>query len=390
MHFLLNDTVTADFEVLIVHGDEDQGMLIENGGEEIYLNSIKGQEFPGFLFPYFESKIEWKREDKGDMSWKGWLNKQGAKPVSFIAERMVNTTVLNEFNQAEKMDLKQGIQLQQHVIFEQGTENEYHAKGLFDLGVERNTCRGTFLTETGDYRFLKGELKNGKLQLQCLDGAHLFCFTAQYDSVNLSFSQGVFYSGNTYSEKWESHEDREFKLRDPDQLVHLKKEYEGQPFQFKVTDLQGNPREFGIKDWEGKFSIIQLMGSWCPNCTDESKMMASFHKKYESKGLQIIPVAFERIDDINVNRKVIQKQMAQLNCGYDAFVGLEEGRGKERAKRVFYQLDNVIAFPTTIGVDSTGRVVFIHTGFNGPATGPSYTQECLFFEKWIEKGLNNK
>ncbi|MEY4330809.1 MAG: hypothetical protein RL609_1557, partial [Bacteroidota bacterium] len=71
MKFHLNDSVDAVFDVLLEHGENTKGMTIENGGESIYLNSIEGQEYPGFLFPYFDTKIEWKPADKGDMAWKG-------------------------------------------------------------------------------------------------------------------------------------------------------------------------------------------------------------------------------------------------------------------------------------------------------------------------------
>lgn len=51
MKFHLNDSVDAVFDVLVEHGESTMGMTIENGGESIYLHSIEGQEYPGFLFP---------------------------------------------------------------------------------------------------------------------------------------------------------------------------------------------------------------------------------------------------------------------------------------------------------------------------------------------------
>jgi thiol-disulfide isomerase/thioredoxin len=389
MKFHLNDTVDAVFDVLVEHGEEgNMGMTIENGGELICLHSIEGQEFPGFLFPYFDTKIEWNPTDKGDMAWKGWFIKKGGKPVYFDAQRMANVT-LDEFwkdsNSGEPIS-EGPLQFRQKVTFELGTPDEYQAIGLFQL-YPAEKCTGTFLTETGDYRFLKGTWSNNHIQLQCLDGAHLFCFTADVAHEEGAFYNGRFYSGNTYSEKWEGEENVDFELRDPEHLVHLKKGRENEVFSFQAMDLQGNMKTFGAEDWKGKLSIIQLMGTWCPNCTDEGKLMAAMHKKYNTKGLQIIPVAFERSDDITENKKVIQKQMAQLNCGYEAYVGRAEGKGKERAQNVFPQLEKVMAFPTMIVVNSDGKVIHVHTGFNGPATGEYHTREVLQLEKVIQGGL---
>jgi thiol-disulfide isomerase/thioredoxin len=385
MKFHLNDTVDAVFDVILEHGESTMGMTIENGGESIYLHSIEGQEYPGFLFPYFDTKIEWNPSDKGDMAWKGWFIKKGGKPVYFDAQRQTYVSAEEEpMPNQLKQDLV--IEKRQKVVFEPGTPDEYNSIGLFHL-YSNGKCTGTFLTETGDYRFLKGTWDFYNIQMQCLDGAHLFCFTAEVAHEEGSFYNGRFYSGNTYSEKWEGEDDMDFELRNSEELVKLKSGREGEVFTFNAMDLQGNMKTFGAEDWKGKLSIIQLMGTWCPNCTDEGKLMAAMHKKYNAKGLQIIPVAFERSDDIAENKKVIQKQMAQLNCGYEAYVGRAEGKGKERAQNVFPQLEKVMAFPTMIVVNSEGKVIHVHTGFNGPATGEYHTREVLQLEKVIQGGL---
>ena len=302
------------------------------------------------------------------MSWKGWFVKKGGNPVYFDAQRKDYFSSEESVKEPKKWESNVLMDLRQKVTFEPGTADAYYAIGLYQLKQD-GSCTGTFLTETGDYRFLKGTWNQNHIQLQCLDGAHLFCFTADMDGESGAFLNGRFYSGNGYSERWIGEKNTAFELRSAEELVGIKKGHEKEVFTFSAMDLQGNMRVFGAEDWKGKLSIVQLMGTWCPNCTDEGKVMAAMQKKYGAKGLQIIPVAFERSDDINENRKVIQKQMAQLNCGYEAYVGRAEGKGKERAQNVFPQLEKVMAFPTMIVVNSEGKVIHVHTGFNGPATG---------------------
>ncbi|MEO1365880.1 MAG: hypothetical protein AAFX50_01800, partial [Acidobacteriota bacterium] len=53
------------------------------------------------------------------------------------------------------------------------------ARGEFNQVGERVT--GTFLTPTGDYRFLEGRYTDGLLRLSTFDGAHAFLFTARAD-----------------------------------------------------------------------------------------------------------------------------------------------------------------------------------------------------------------
>ena len=41
-----------------------------------------------------------------------------------------------------------------------------------------DSVTGTFLTPTGDYRYLEGNVANGKLQLSTFDGNHAYLFSA--------------------------------------------------------------------------------------------------------------------------------------------------------------------------------------------------------------------
>ncbi|MFM7032334.1 MAG: hypothetical protein ACKOX4_07425 [Bacteroidota bacterium] len=49
---------------------------------------------------------------------------------------------------------------------------------------------------------------------------------------------------------------------------------------------------------------------------------------------------------------------------------------------VIPQLVKLKAFPTTILLDSSGRIRYVHTGFDGPATGPAFAkQKSMFMDK---------
>jgi hypothetical protein len=51
------------------------------------------------------------------------------------------------------------------------------AVGVFDQ--QGSTITGTFLTPTGDYRYLAGNVVGDSLFLSCFDGSHLFLFKAK-------------------------------------------------------------------------------------------------------------------------------------------------------------------------------------------------------------------
>jgi thiol-disulfide isomerase/thioredoxin len=246
------------------------------------------------------------------------------------------------------------------------------------------------MTETGDYRYLSGELNLESAQgvsnfyLSCFDGTHLFYFTGemQEDSVR----NGMFYSGKHWSEPWNGRLDELAKLKDPDSLTWVK---DGEKqIAFDVRNENGDTVAFGEDSFRGRVSIIQLFGSWCPNCTDESIYMKELFQKYSSQGLQIIPVAFERGEDFARNTRVVKQQFKELGLPYSPYFGGQSS--KDEAGRVFPMLNKVMSFPTLIMVDRNGIVRKVHTGFYGPSTGDYYHEHTAKIDAFLEQLLQEK
>src|SRR5258708_3743389 len=59
------------------------------------------------------------------------------------------------------------------------TDGTSPARGEFHQDPGTNHVTGTFLTPTGDDRFLEGSFENGVLRLSTFDGAHAFLFQAR-------------------------------------------------------------------------------------------------------------------------------------------------------------------------------------------------------------------
>lgn len=269
---------------------------------------------------------------------------------------------------------------QYKVTFEPGTPDAYLAQGLFT--PENGPCTGTFLTETGDYRYLQGSRTDQHLVLSCFDGAHLFFFEADVEGDSLA--NGVFLSGNHYQSTWEGVRNPSFALTDPDSLTYLTGTEAS--FAFQALDASGDITAFGADHFAGKLTIVQIFGSWCPNCLDESTYYKDVYDRYHSRGLDILPVAFERGNDFQKNVEQLQRQFDQLGITYPFYIG--GTASKSEASRVFSQLNQVISFPTSVFVGPDGRVLKIHTGFYGPGTGNAYTQYVQNTEAFIEAQLN--
>lgn len=253
------------------------------------------------------------------------------------------------------------------------------AIGVFDNKDEY--VAGNFRTETGDYRFLQGQLKQNTLWLSSFDGAHAYYLEAKV--LNDTLVKGSFYSGPKVVKDFEMTLDSSFYLADPNSMTKMINPDE--VFNFKALELNGDTFEFDSHFNNSKLTMIQVMGSWCPNCMDETNLFTKLYDTYHAKGLDVLGVSFERSADIKVSSKFIERMKGNLNIKYPVFFGGKPN--KEFTSKVFNQLTKIRSYPTTIIVDENHKVVKIHTGFNGPATGDIYQMYVAELKELIESYL---
>ena len=260
------------------------------------------------------------------------------------------------------------------------TKNNWPAVGLFEQIGDKLT--GTFLTETGDYRYLEGNVFGDQLYLSCFDGAHAFVFTAKMSGDSLL---GKFYSGASYQTEWKGIGNEDAGIGDPNKLTYLTdKSYDLSEIKFKALFL-GNKK---IKFKNKALTVIQIMGSWCPNCLDETNYFKVLHQKYEDSGLQIIALGFESQKTKRKRKKHLQRFKEKASIPYPIY--LAGNASKKEASQIFSMLNGISSFPTTLFVNQKGEIIHIHTGFYGPGTGVYYERYKKETEAIIEKSLGKK
>lgn len=254
------------------------------------------------------------------------------------------------------------------VVFESDSEDPDYAIGEFKQ-EEFGDLTAAFARETGDYGGLTGSFDGESLILSSFDGTHAYVFKAKLENDTL---KGYHYSGKGYAEPFYAVPSEDFELRDPTQLTFLKEGYE--TVRFTLPLPSGEEFTFNGKTANTP-TIIQIMGSWCPNCRDESEYFRRLHRRYGERGLNIIGITFERWDDLESSRPSIEKMMTDLYIPYTIVFG-GKATGQQISK-VLPMIDNFMSYPTSIFIDREGNVRRIHTGFNGPTTEEylPYTEE---------------
>jgi len=256
-----------------------------------------------------------------------------------------------------------------------GAPDSSKAIGVFKQKMQIVT--GTFLSETGDYRYLEGIADGKNLYLSTFDGAHAYLFTGVVDEKGVI--NGDFYSGLTGHEKFRAIPNTRFELRDP---YSITKTVPGQPVNFSFVNTEGVKISLSDDKYKDKVVIVQIMGSWCPNCMDETAYLSNIYNQYQSKGVEIIALAYERTTDMEKAKSNVNRLRSKYGAQYEFLItGLS---GAVNAQKSLPFLSSVSAFPTTLYLNKKHEIEKIYTGYSGPATGAAYTK----MKESIENLLN--
>jgi len=267
------------------------------------------------------------------------------------------------------------------MLFSQDSvEDSYIAKGVFS--EKDGIVSGTIRTTTGDYRYLEGVLDGTTLKLSTFDGAHAFLFEAEVKDSTL---QGVFYSGNHWQEPFIGKRNKDYELPEADSLTFLKEGYER--FEFSFPDTEGNLVSLGDEQFKDKVILVQIMGTWCPNCLDETKFYSKYYDENKNDALEIVGLAFEYAPTKEKAVASINRLIEGAEVPYPILLAQFGTSSKIKANEKLPMLNHVLSYPTTIYIDKKGTVRKIHTGFNGPATGEKYDEFVTEFEGFVKQLL---
>lgn len=363
----LNDTLELPFTFT----SDSQKIIIHNGEENITVDEIKYSGDSVFIqMPVFDSEFRCRFSEK-NLTGNFYNHARKSENVfEFNADRGLSYRFSDRPEAAS-----QNISGRYHVIFDGEDEESKDAVGIFKQ--EGNRVTGTFLTTTGDYRYLEGELNGNRLWLSAFDGSHLFLFTALIK--NDSLYSGEFFSGAHWHDTWKAVRDENFNLAPAESFTKSK---EITKLAFSFPDENGKMISLDDKRYENKPVIIQIMGTWCPNCLDETRFLATWYKE-KNNDVEVIALDYEKIPTASTANKNIQRLKSRFDIKYPIlFAGTSD---KKEASKALPALNRIFAYPTTIFLDRKKNIVKIHSGFSGPATGEDFEK----FKKWFYKTVDS-
>ncbi|HEY0054167.1 MAG TPA: TlpA disulfide reductase family protein [Pedobacter sp.] len=364
--------VEIPFNFEVTESYDDRIVYLNNGEERLKVDEvIINHDSVYFKFKLFDSEIKAKITSSG-LTGK-WIKRLADKNsvMGFTAQPGTNWRF---FSNSEK--IKSDFSGRWATVFRKANSSDTTI-AVGEFSQLNGKLIGTFLTATGDYRFLEGTVNNSKIYLSAFDGSSAYLFTGDLSTDSL-ITNGLFYSGANSVKKWTARKDDHAKLPDSEEITKLKSLED--PLVFSFPDIDGKKVSLSDERFKNKVLVVQFLGSWCPNCMDETAYLTSFYDKFKDKGVEIIGLAYERTNDFNRSRERVLQLRERFNIQYPLLL---TGYTNKEVLTSLPQLEKFKAFPTTLIIDKKGLVRKIHTGFNGPGTGRHYQDFIDQFETEI-------
>lgn len=357
-----------------------QIIYVINGKEHLLVDSVETRGDSVFIqMPFFESGFKARILGNGNLEGL-WIKQYGKR-----TQMLPFTAIRNEKRFTASKPPVANISGRWSTDF---VENNHVSNIVAEFVQKGSYLTGTFLDPTGDYRFLEGVVSGDSLKLSTFDGAHSYLFIAKIDNAN-KISGGKFYSGARSIEDWSATRNENAKPEDEFSMTKLKPGAGKLNFSFPDSN---DSSEVSINDkrFKNKVVVVQILGSWCPNCMDETKFLSDYYNKNHRKGLEIIGLAYERTTDFKTSQKDLLPFKKRFHVQYPILITGVTVSDSLNAEKTLPQLESINAFPTTIFVDRKGNIRKIQAGFSGPATGEHYTEFKKEFNQIVNELLSEK
>ncbi|HEV1284135.1 MAG TPA: TlpA disulfide reductase family protein [Bryobacteraceae bacterium] len=232
----------------------------------------------------------------------------------------------------------------------------------------------------GDTGALQGTFRDGKFVLSHFSGARPSLFQVK---LLADGSLDILQDGKTKLTATRSAEARAKGLPEPtDPSKHTSVKDPTKPFSFAFNDLNGNPVTNEDARFQGKVVLINIAGSWCPNCHDEAPFLVALYQKYHERGLEIVALSFEEADQWNDPVR-LRAFVKKYGIEYTVLMAGDW----EQAGNKLPQMANFNAWPTTFFIGRDGLVRGAHAGFPSSGSGELFTKAKEEFEARVEKLL---
>lgn len=351
-------------------------LRIHNASERLEVKQVEQAGDSLFIeMPFFESSFRVQLQKDGSLAG-NWIKGTSGKTIvmPFVAKPG------NEPRFVGKAPAKHQVGGKWEITF---SNNGSDRKAVGELVQKGNQLSGSIVTPTGDYRFLEGIVSGDSLYLGTFDGSHAYVFKAHIADGN-TIDGGRFFSGPVSLQHFSARRNDQAKVSLESVAIGLRGTDDRLDFRF--PDLDGKLVSIHDDRFKNKVVVIQIMGSWCPNCMDETAFLSKYYKANKDRGVEMLGLAYEYSTDYARSVKTLNKFKERFAVDYPILITGVTSGDTLRTEKTLPQLTPIKSFPSTIFIGRDGRVKKVHGGFFGPATD-QYKEYVQEFEATMDELL---
>lgn len=247
-----------------------------------------------------------------------------------------------------------------------------------------NQVTGTFLVDFDHDRYLQGVVNGDSLVLSTFDGSHLFLFKGLIkDSSHIV--GGVFYKGLDGKELWTAEKTSTKDFYSATIRTFYKQNKEQLNFSF--PDLNGDSISINDSQFKNKVVIVQILGSWCANCMEETKFLNQWYRKNQSRGVAIVGLCYERSAKFKEAVQGVLTFQNRFSVSYPLLLTGVPLKNQEMVQNTLSQLKGLINFPMLIFLNKKGNISIVIAGAPGPSNPGHFKAYKKEFNKTVDSLL---
>jgi hypothetical protein len=265
-------------------------------------------------------------------------------------------------------------------LWEDGDPEDY---SVITFKQEGEKVTASVRSAIGDWRWLEGIYRNGRLRMSLFNGTWVFLLSGEMDEKGVF--HGIWVKSSNPPYKWFATKE-EITLPDPFQLSQLTNNDGLFRFEFPSSDDPTQLINQKDPELKGRPYVLALTTTGCPNGHDNAVLLSKLFKDYHNKGLNMLFVNYEMTKDLDLALERIKRFRRLYDLPFPIVYSM--AMDKKEAGEELPDLKRFIAWPTALFIGADGRVKAIHTGMDGPATGEHYIRLGQRYRDIIENMLS--
>jgi len=354
---------------------EAEAAVIANGAERIEVDCRRSERDVLLDFPVWGTRIEAVPLESGALEG-SWIRPYMSEPeqrMAFSATPIETPDPGRRFDEADGVGETPSLDLSG--TWEMQFAAHGPAKGMLEQaagGVVDGTA--AMPSEYGDLRFLTGALRGERLSMSTFDGQHAYLLEATLEADGTL--RGSFRCCEEVHDTFVATRSEDFEIVDPLRQVTILSEE-------RLLNLEA------LRDpkYDGKAVVVEIFGTWCPNCNDLAPLLTELYAQHRDEGLEMLGIAYELTTDEAYTKARLDAYREKHGQDWEIVVAAEGpdellGHGPIR----FSAIEGV---PVTIFLNRDRTVRAVYAGFLGPAAGESHEEAVTTFRDLTRQILDS-